>query len=107
MMDGYTYSQNANSHNYYCSKKDSGCKARIKLAKDGRINQALCTHFHERPRYNNHARNLFYCSKRSANCKSSVRLDDSGRIIGIRENHEHAPPKYIVAYDGTYLKISS
>ncbi|KAL0831870.1 hypothetical protein ABMA28_001400 [Loxostege sticticalis] len=51
MMNEYTYSQNAQTLNYYCSKKDSGCKARIKLNKDGRIKEAICKHFHAPPKY--------------------------------------------------------
>lgn len=30
MLRGYTYSS-SNGRNYYCSKKDQGCRARVKL----------------------------------------------------------------------------
>lgn len=51
MLDGYTYSQNGTSFNYYCSKKDAGCKARIRLDITGRVHQAQNVHLHERPKY--------------------------------------------------------
>ncbi|VVC90622.1 unnamed protein product, partial [Leptidea sinapis] len=55
MIDGFTFSQMRNTLNYYCSKKDSGCKARVKLTSDGKIslNQMSClsTHTHPPPKY--------------------------------------------------------
>lgn len=51
MMNGYTYSQNAQSRNYYCSKKDSGCRARIKLKENGQVREANCKHTHAPPVY--------------------------------------------------------
>lgn len=52
MLNGYTYSQKNLTRNYYCSKKDAGCKARVKLDKDGSVNSASVTiHFHDPPQY--------------------------------------------------------
>lgn len=51
MLDGYTYSQMKTTRNYYCSKKDVGCKARVKLAEDGNIFSAFVKHSHGPPKY--------------------------------------------------------
>ncbi|CAH2267937.1 jg8399 [Pararge aegeria aegeria] len=52
MLDGFTYSQMKQSNNYYCSKKDSGCKARVKLLSEGKISQQSVTiHAHPPPKY--------------------------------------------------------
>ncbi|KOB66502.1 Modifier of mdg4, partial [Operophtera brumata] len=50
MLNGYTYS--ANKGKYYCSSKASGCKARIKLDKEGNIKLIEGEHFHSQPKYN-------------------------------------------------------
>lgn len=41
------------SNNYYCSKKDAGCKAKVKLDKDGRIQilDSRTCHDHDPPKY--------------------------------------------------------
>ncbi|KAJ8718886.1 hypothetical protein PYW07_016442 [Mythimna separata] len=52
MYKGYTYSQQHRSLNYYCSKKDAGCKGRIKLDVYGRIlPTSLPIHGHPPPKY--------------------------------------------------------
>lgn len=51
MMDGYTYSQLHQSMNYYCSKKDKGCKAKIQLDKEGNVKKADRLHSHPPPQY--------------------------------------------------------
>ena len=52
MYQGFTFSQQHRSQNYYCSKKDSGCKARVKLDRDGRILPTSQTiHCHPPPKY--------------------------------------------------------
>uniref|UniRef100_A0A2H1X1M4 SFRICE_032911 n=1 Tax=Spodoptera frugiperda TaxID=7108 RepID=A0A2H1X1M4_SPOFR len=52
MFQGYTYSQQNQSRNYYCSKKDVGCKARLKLDSNGKIiSTAFTTHMHPAPKY--------------------------------------------------------
>lgn len=52
MYKGYTYSQQHWSANYYCSKKDSGCKAKIKLDSLGRILPiSQIEHMHPPPQY--------------------------------------------------------
>ncbi|KAL0831869.1 hypothetical protein ABMA28_001399 [Loxostege sticticalis] len=51
MLNGYTYSQRNNSRNYYCSKKDHGCKARVCFDIDGTIKRVNCFHDHEPPKY--------------------------------------------------------
>ncbi|CAH2085758.1 unnamed protein product [Euphydryas editha] len=53
MLNDYTYAKNPKSHIYYCSKKNKGCKARVKLDRNGIIiNKAEdSTHFHPPPKY--------------------------------------------------------
>lgn len=53
MFDGYTYSRRFPTMNYYCSKKDRGCKAKVKLnAMDEIVSDIkLCVHDHEPPKY--------------------------------------------------------
>lgn len=52
MLNGYTYSQMRCTNNYYCSKKDSGCKARVKLLDDGSISvNSIIVHIHPPPKY--------------------------------------------------------
>lgn len=51
MVNEYTFSQKNNSTSYYCSKKDSGCKARIRLDATGKIVQADVNHTHDPPKY--------------------------------------------------------
>ncbi|XP_045496215.1 protein tramtrack, beta isoform isoform X23 [Colias croceus] len=53
MVNGYTFSQCKNSKNFYCSKKDAGCKARVKLTADQRISNdhSDFRHFHPPPQY--------------------------------------------------------
>ncbi|KAF9412002.1 hypothetical protein HW555_009357 [Spodoptera exigua] len=51
MYQGYTYSQQHHTRNYYCSKKNSGCKARLKLDYDGKILSGFTEHFHPAPSY--------------------------------------------------------
>lgn len=52
MVNGFTYSQHSSSRNsYYCSKKDSGCKGKVKLGSNGEIMNADFNHSHEPPQY--------------------------------------------------------
>lgn len=51
MYKNYTFAQNKNSRNYYCSKISNGCKAKIKLAEDGKIDFTVDIHSHEPPNY--------------------------------------------------------
>ncbi|CAG9787379.1 unnamed protein product [Diatraea saccharalis] len=51
MMNRYTYSQMKDSRNYYCSKKDMGCKARVKLDSEGGVANAITEHKHPPPNY--------------------------------------------------------
>lgn len=52
MVDGYTYSQMRDTNNYYCSKKNAGCKARVKVSRDGRlISDSAAGHIHPPPNY--------------------------------------------------------
>ncbi|KAH9645073.1 hypothetical protein HF086_005618 [Spodoptera exigua] len=52
MFQGYTYSQQHQTRNYYCSKKDSGCKARLKLDCNGKIlPTSFIQHLHPPPKY--------------------------------------------------------
>lgn len=50
MVNGFTYSQYRETGNFYCSKKDVGCRAKVKLCSDGRITVGN-THTHEPPKY--------------------------------------------------------
>ncbi|CAH2040252.1 unnamed protein product, partial [Iphiclides podalirius] len=50
MLDNYTFSQMKLTHNFYCSKKDSGCKARVKLF-NGSILKKFTEHNHPPPKY--------------------------------------------------------
>ncbi|OWR46257.1 hypothetical protein KGM_208278 [Danaus plexippus plexippus] len=51
MLDGYTYSRRTNSRNFYCSKKDRGCKAAVKIDNDGVLTVKESYHPHPRPKY--------------------------------------------------------
>lgn len=53
MLNNYTYSQMKQSSNYYCSKKDAGCKAKVKIDKDGKIDSyySRTCHNHDPPKY--------------------------------------------------------
>lgn len=51
MFNEHTYSQRNLSSSYYCSSKDLGCKARIKLGKYGEIISSNLHHIHEPPTY--------------------------------------------------------
>lgn len=50
MYKGYTYSQSGESVIYYCSKKYSGCKARVKILYKELVD-TYSKHTHEPPRY--------------------------------------------------------
>ncbi|CAK1579141.1 unnamed protein product [Parnassius mnemosyne] len=51
MLNRYTFSQMKQTNNFYCSKKDAGCKARVKLSTNGLIQQAFTGHTHPPPKY--------------------------------------------------------
>ena len=52
MVNGYTFSKNIASQSYYCSKKDRGCRARVKLDSNGKIiNEENLNHDHPPPKY--------------------------------------------------------
>lgn len=53
MLDGFTFSRQNKSNNFYCSKKDAGCKAKVKLTHDGDVIVApkVDDHKHPRPVY--------------------------------------------------------
>lgn len=51
MCNGHTYSQRNLSSSYYCSSKDLGCKARIKLGIGGKIVSSYLNHIHDPPKY--------------------------------------------------------
>lgn len=51
MYKGYTYKRANNSENYYCTRKNSKCRARLKLGIDGRVVRAYCDHPHAPPVY--------------------------------------------------------
>lgn len=50
MYKGHTYYQHMSSKMFYCSKRKSGCLARIKLDDDGKIIMALSDHKHLAPK---------------------------------------------------------
>lgn len=51
MLHNFTFSKDSKSTNYYCSKKLAGCKARVKLDKDGKIMHGFYDHTHPPPSY--------------------------------------------------------
>lgn len=51
MFNELTYSQRNLSFLYYCSSKDSGCKARFKLRKDNAIVSSYVNYINESPKY--------------------------------------------------------
>ncbi|KAL0831868.1 hypothetical protein ABMA28_001398 [Loxostege sticticalis] len=52
MINGYTYRKdNKTQSNYYCSKLQSGCRARVKLTPDGEVKEIQGHHIHEPPTY--------------------------------------------------------
>lgn len=50
LYKGYTFAQMNSDRLYYCSKKKTGCKARVRM-ESGFIIYADVTHTHEPPRY--------------------------------------------------------
>ncbi|KAI5646678.1 FLYWCH zinc finger domain-containing protein [Phthorimaea operculella] len=48
---GYTFTQSKMSRNYYCTKKNAKCRARLKLDEAGHIAQIQDYHVHEPPNY--------------------------------------------------------
>ncbi|VVC90620.1 unnamed protein product, partial [Leptidea sinapis] len=102
LFDGYTFSQNNRAKNvFYCSKKASGCRASIKLDRNGGILAVRERHHHIRPTLykspdadavfipsnrNNgkilvykgntyvtmRTKNRWYCSKKGRGCKAKV-----------------------------------
>lgn len=52
MYNGYTYSRRGNTLNFYCSKKDQGCRAGVKLDEHGRLLiKRKLIHEHRPPNY--------------------------------------------------------
>lgn len=52
MLDGYTFSKMTSSYIYYCSKKEKGCKAKVKLDKEMKVsNYKEIHHQHPPPLY--------------------------------------------------------
>ncbi|KAL0881462.1 hypothetical protein ABMA27_001325 [Loxostege sticticalis] len=52
MINGFTYRKdNKTQSNYYCSKLQSGCRARVKLTPDGEVKEIQGHHIHEPPTY--------------------------------------------------------
>ncbi|KAJ8724566.1 hypothetical protein PYW08_016040 [Mythimna loreyi] len=51
MLNQFTYSQDHSTLTYYCSSKLKGCKASVKLDKDGNIEKLRDVHLHEPPKY--------------------------------------------------------
>ncbi|CAH2085759.1 unnamed protein product [Euphydryas editha] len=134
MLMGYTYSKSSKTSNYYCSKKDQGCKARLKLDQDGKIvRHNNLVHGHPPPQYREityqflktrQGGNLlmvngytysqrsctmnYYCSKKDKGCKVGVKLDINGRLTFKNLYvHNHPPPKYHITETGSYVKLSS
>ncbi|KAF9796491.1 hypothetical protein SFRURICE_014662 [Spodoptera frugiperda] len=130
MLNGYTFAQTG-KRNWYCSKKNAGCKAKINMADDGvTIREAVNEHFHEPPSYyitksgytlipgpfkNNllmlngytfaqKGKRYWYCSKKKAGCKAKINMADDG--VTIREvvnEHFHEPPSYYITKSGYTL----
>uniref|UniRef100_A0A2H1WCE9 SFRICE_005657 n=1 Tax=Spodoptera frugiperda TaxID=7108 RepID=A0A2H1WCE9_SPOFR len=131
MLNGYTFAQTG-KRNWYCSKKNAGCKAKINMADDGvTIREAVNEHFHEPPSYyitksgytlipgpykNNllmlngytfaqKRKRYWYCSKKNAGCKAKINMAEDG--VTIREaviEHFHEPPTYHVTKTGEYTR---
>lgn len=51
MWKKYTYNQNHKTSKYYCTQRFNGCKAAVKLHKDGYIEDAGYPHIHDPPCY--------------------------------------------------------
>uniref|UniRef100_A0A2H1WYP3 SFRICE_037038 n=1 Tax=Spodoptera frugiperda TaxID=7108 RepID=A0A2H1WYP3_SPOFR len=132
MYKQYTFSQAHHSTSYYCSKKLSGCRAFVRLTKDGTIREESTTHNHKPPTYmktasdfgyefipslkgknllmykqytfsQDHQSNRYYCSKRIyGRCRAFVRLTKDGAIREESTIHNHEPPKYMKMSNGTY-----
>ncbi|CAH0399059.1 unnamed protein product [Chilo suppressalis] len=128
MIEGYTYSQMKDSRNYYCSKKDSGCRARVKLDEMGGIANAQTEHQHPPPKYLFtsqefgydivtsqkgkdlilidgftfsqvvNCNNSWVCSTKNPKCFARLRLQD-GKIVKLCNEHCHPPKKYLKCDD--------
>lgn len=53
MVNGYTYAKHSQGLNYYCSKKNNRCRARVKLDENGFIKEKTedFVHNHPPPKY--------------------------------------------------------
>ncbi|CAH2085755.1 unnamed protein product [Euphydryas editha] len=122
MFNDYTYSQMGDTDNYYCSKKNAGCRARIKVSRDGRLLESTSTpHIHDPPIYVVTSDDIGYelipsrrgnqllvaegysytkvrpdywrCSSKSRNLKCDATIRlKNGKIIKFNRYHCH-PPK--------------
>ncbi|KPJ13097.1 hypothetical protein RR48_05206 [Papilio machaon] len=115
MHKGYTYYQHVGSRMFYCSKRKSGCLARIKLGKDETIRYKfipsskvkgkqwiLC----EKYTYAQHMYGLlYYCTRKNSGCKARIKLNKHGNVTAYDPCHLHEPPLYYVTSKGKYVKL--
>uniref|UniRef100_A0A2H1VPS2 SFRICE_011211 n=1 Tax=Spodoptera frugiperda TaxID=7108 RepID=A0A2H1VPS2_SPOFR len=120
MFQGYTYSQQNQSRNYYCSKKDVGCKARLKLDSNGKIISSIEEQTYEMiptkkgkfllmfrgyTYYQQNRSSHYYCSKKKSGCAARVKLDSNGKIMSTAfATHLHPAPQYVIS-NGRYIKF--
>ncbi|KOB52135.1 Modifier of mdg4 [Operophtera brumata] len=92
---------------YYCSKKKTGCKAKVRMD-EGYIIYASETHTHEPPNYqctskgeyDNRTKRLLRCSSKSSmKCTARLKYKD-GKVEVVNGVHNHDPPVFIKTKDG-------
>ncbi|XP_022825808.1 uncharacterized protein LOC111355923 [Spodoptera litura] len=135
MLNGYTFASSASKRNWYCSKKNTGCKAKIHMADDGvTIREAVNEHHHKPPSYYitksgymlipgpykhkllmingftfaQMGKRHWYCSKRKVGCKARVKMAEDGQTISeVINEHDHERPTYHVTTSGEYIFFRS
>ncbi|CAG4945961.1 unnamed protein product [Colias eurytheme] len=130
MIDGYTFLKSSTrnkgirSITYLCTRKNSGCKARVHLTDDGKLTVGVAEHTHARAKYHVSSDDFrfitlvgdkkllmvdgytfsqmtpkhWYCSQKSKGCKAKIHLGKDEKSILLYEiSHDHKPPKYVTS----------
>ncbi|CAK1579142.1 unnamed protein product [Parnassius mnemosyne] len=127
IFGNYTFSQMNYTNNFYCSKKDSGCKARVKLSFDGSIQHAFTEHTHPPPKpvdyeiiksqrgkqlllingytFSRVSTRHWVCSTKFRDCKARLKMDEDGNIISLFNEHCHPRRKFARTVTGDLVRV--
>ncbi|GBP73779.1 hypothetical protein EVAR_42951_1 [Eumeta japonica] len=105
---GYSFSQQNESHRWYCSKKGEGCKARIHLGVDGSIKYVSGEHSHEPPRFHQRSHIQDSCSSQSqATIPDHVQPAASGQHLFCARTDYNYPIKFRTAEQNLYYRMEN